>query len=91
MSGSIFEACRAQRESEAARREKIARRVREVAKDLCAIPGPGPGEWQLRCPHCSRSTFISEAEGTVFSRGRSPLCPATSSISQHLRDSLGKG
>jgi hypothetical protein len=74
MSGSIFETCRAQRESEAARRERIARRVREVAQELGAIPGERDGEWELVCPYCGQITYISEAKATrLFPRRRGEI------------------
>jgi hypothetical protein len=86
---SIFEACRAQRESETARREWIARQVREVAQELGAIPGEEDGVWELACPHCGQITYISETKGCAFVRASARKnCAATALIAQRVRDVL---
>jgi hypothetical protein len=87
----IWDACRSQRESIAARKALVAERVRRVAQALGAVPGAKDGEWQLLCPHCHQITFLSETEGEVFTRGRAnPICGATAAIGQRVRDAISK-
>jgi hypothetical protein len=81
-----FDACLERREAKAAREKQIAARVREVATELGAVPGPEPGEWQLKCPHCGQIVYMRETQRCVFVRALSErTCPATALIASRLR------
>jgi hypothetical protein len=66
---NIRDACRDKRDALELRRQQIAAIARELAHELSAKPGPDPGEWQLKCPHCHRITTISEEKGAAFIPG----------------------
>jgi hypothetical protein len=80
---SFWDACKEKLDNENAQRDRTAARYRTAAKELGAVPGEKPGEWQLRCPHCGVVTIISE-DGWVGRRGPGPgSCTATGEIQRY--------
>jgi hypothetical protein len=86
---SIWDVCRSNRQAEAERKNWVAERVNLVARELGAGPGVRDGEWELKCPHCGRITYISESKGCAFAASPDTLnCPAMKAIAQRVRDRL---